>query len=668
MVDGLPLLAAVGRGLENGAQQDGVGPGEEAGDKVHVLGIVLVALHLIPNVLCPLVLDPDGPFVAQGLPAAVSLAVKHHLADIFAVRILIVRGHVGGQLGIGEAVLPIDPLLQCGKAVRRHGKACGVHAHVVVVGAAVGDVDALFDEPVLEEVEDKLRLALGLVSQMVDDAVPGGVGGDLEMLPIVLPERFHIGRLLVGHHVLKGHLEDHGDVHLDGVVHGVLHARDAHPVAARGDALAGQLLGIAAAHEPFHEGLVAGVPGPALLVLEKELHGFSEEDRVDPVVDADGQVDGDVDLVRRVQGQIAQMAGGVVVVLVGAGELPVAAVLQKHAGKVEDRLLIRQDARGHVPLIEVVEQVLQLAAGGTPVVGAGDHAEPVGPLDRLPKGLRRPGADAVVDVRHLLQIGGQLMVPLLPGDGFDLVPRPVDEGDDRLHHGDFGIVKLIMGLVVLGAAGLKLLQYAAPAYGQADPQIGREVMAVVDAGDDLIPVKDSLQLRIRVVGIPFFILGTQPLQEQKTLGAEGVQGVHIDGMLPEDGAIVFFPRLIAVDGAVGVVGLERIAPILHDEAVIVLVGAAGLGFFLRLGHLALSKQGDALIVGKGPVRIKFVIKLNLAHVRPLQLILTWMSTSLRASLSPSSTVLAKGLVPMKSSSAFSASRLELPRGLKLSSS
>ena len=107
-----------------------------------------------------------------------------------------------------------------------------------------------------------------------------------------------------------------------------------------------------------------------MLVLEEELHGLLEEDGVDLIMDPDGQVDGDVDLVRRVQSEVAEVAGGVVVVFVGTGELPVAAVLKEHAGEVEDRLLVRQDAGCHIPLIEIVEQVLQLAAGGAPGVGA----------------------------------------------------------------------------------------------------------------------------------------------------------------------------------------------------------------------------------------------------------------------------------------------------------
>ena len=235
-----------------------------------------------------------------------------------------------------------------------------------------------------------------------------------------------------------------------------------------------------------------------------------------------------------------------------------------------------------------------------------------------------------------MQVGGQLPILLLLGHGLDLVRRPVDKGDDGFHHGDLGVVEFIMGRVVPGAAGLELLEDAAPADGKADLQVRGEVMAVVDAGDDLIPVEDGLQLGIGVVGIPLLVLGPQPLQEQKPLGAEGVQGVHIDGMLPEDGAVVLLPGLVAVDGAVGVVGLELVAPILDDQPIVVLVGAASSGLFLRLGDLARAQQGDALIVGEGPVRLEFVVKLDLAHVSSLQLILTLMSMSWSAALSSSS--------------------------------
>ena len=80
------------------------------------------------------------------------------------------------------------------------------------------------------------------------------------------------------------------------------------------------------------------------------------------------------------------------------------------------------------------------------------------------------------------------------------------------------------------------------------------------------------------------------------------------------------------------VGLELVAPILDDQPVVVLVGAAGPCLLLCLSDLARTQQSDALIVGEGPVRLKFVVKLDLAHVSSLQLILTWMSMSWSAAL------------------------------------
>ena len=72
-------------------------------------------------------------------------------------------------------------------------------------------------------------------------------------------------------------------------------------------------------------------------------------------------------------------------------------------------------------------------------------------------------------------------------------------------------------------------------------------MAVINSGDDLILVKYCLKFRVGIVRIPFLCLWSQTLKEQESLGREGVEGIDINRMLLEDGAVVVRPCLVAVD-------------------------------------------------------------------------------------------------------------------------
>ena len=193
MVDGFALLAAVGGSLQNGAQQNGVGPGEEAGNKVDLLGIVLMLTDQIPNQIGPQILDLHCPFVTQGLTAAVARGGEHHLTDILTVFALIVGIQHLGKLCVSHTLFFVDALLAGGKAVGNHGDTAAVDTHIVVVGTTVGDVDTLLDEAVLEQIEDQFGLALGLVGQMVDDTGAGSIYGDLQMLLILSPQRIDVG-------------------------------------------------------------------------------------------------------------------------------------------------------------------------------------------------------------------------------------------------------------------------------------------------------------------------------------------------------------------------------------------------------------------------------------------------------------------------------------------
>ena len=164
-----------------------------------------------------------GPRVAKRIAAAVTLTLKHHLADILAVVTIIVGIQILCQFGVGQALFPVDALFAGGKAVSDNRKTASVYAHVVVIGTTVGDVDALFDQPVLEKVEDQLGLALCLVGQMVNDPPACCVNGDLQVLPIHLPQNVdaRLDRIRICHHFVVGDLKYLCHVDLDGIIHGV---------------------------------------------------------------------------------------------------------------------------------------------------------------------------------------------------------------------------------------------------------------------------------------------------------------------------------------------------------------------------------------------------------------------------------------------------------------
>ena len=61
VIDRLAPLASVRGSLEQGTEQDGVGPGEKAGDKVDMLGVVLVLLDQIAHKGSPQLRYAHGP-------------------------------------------------------------------------------------------------------------------------------------------------------------------------------------------------------------------------------------------------------------------------------------------------------------------------------------------------------------------------------------------------------------------------------------------------------------------------------------------------------------------------------------------------------------------------------------------------------------------------------
>ena len=85
-------------------------------------------------------------------------------------------------------------------------------------------------------------------------------------------------------------------------------------------------------------------------------------------MNSDCEVRCDVQLVSSIKGKVAEVACLVIVVLIRSTELPVAAVLEEHACKVEHSLIISQPAHLDVLLIEWIEEVLKLATCASAVV------------------------------------------------------------------------------------------------------------------------------------------------------------------------------------------------------------------------------------------------------------------------------------------------------------
>ena len=141
------------------------------------------------------------------------------------------------------------------------------------------------------------------------------------------------------------------------------------------------------------------------------------------------------------------------------------------------------------------------------------------------------------------------------------------------------------------------------------------MVAVVNSGDDLVLVEYGLELRVRVVRIPFLCLWSETLQEQEALCRERIKGIDIDRMLLQDGAVVECPGLVAVDGSVRVVRLKLVVElVLDNQAVVVLIGSAGLCLLLGLSDLALSEKSDPLVICECPVWLELVDESDFTHV------------------------------------------------------
>ncbi|MDW7655932.1 MAG: hypothetical protein SCM11_02025 [Bacillota bacterium] len=126
----------------------------------------------------------------------------------------------------------------------------------------------------------------------------------------------------------------------------------------------------------------------------------------------------------------------------------------------------------------------------------------------------------------------------------------------------------------------QLYEDAPPAQIKSDLQIRGEVMAVVDSRYDVVPVKQHLQIAVRIIRIPLVRAGAQPFEEQEAFADKGIEGAAIERMFTEETVIIVNPSPVTVDRAIRVTGPERILILVLDgQAIVFFIGAACLGFF-----------------------------------------------------------------------------------------
>ena len=134
------------------------------------------------------------PLVAERVAAAIARAMLEHLAQRFAARSRKVGPHRVIERRISQSVLAVNPLLARREAVRHHCDAAAIHTHIVKIGTAIGNVDAFIDQSMLEQIQNQLRLALGLIFQMVHNPVSGCIYRAFQVLLEKRPQAFRARR------------------------------------------------------------------------------------------------------------------------------------------------------------------------------------------------------------------------------------------------------------------------------------------------------------------------------------------------------------------------------------------------------------------------------------------------------------------------------------------
>ena len=384
-------------------------------------------------------------------------------------------------------------------------------------------------------------------------------------------------------------LEDLGDVDLHDVVERVLKPRQRHPVAADGDAAAGEFGGVAVLHEARDEGLVAREARVAEAVLEQDLDAAPVEAAVHAVPHADRQVAARLQLRGGFEDDEAHAARLVASVRGRPAELVVVGVVEQQAEAEELGLFVGEEAGGRVARVVGAQQLVELPARAVAVVGARGHVEDGDPLHGLAEGRRLRVDDRAARARNLDEVRAPLAVRLghRPVGG-----RLGQAANPRLHAEN----RRLLRLQQLGGNGIggertprraHLREEPAPAQLQANPVVRREVRVLADAGRDVVLLLERFEVGVveREVGAREPVAEAHAREHEHPAAGERVVGVDVERMVCHEPVEVRRPgaRAGELPGRVpdGQVGHERLGG--QDEAVVVLVARPELR--LLLGRL-----------------------------------------------------------------------------------
>ena len=512
-----------------------------------------------------------------------------------------------------------------------------------------------------------------------EDAAGRSINGARKMLFKLCPQHVRTRRCDAGllHHFIIGDLKHLGCIYLHKVVERILHSRDAHPMAAGGKAAACKRFVIAKAHEAVDKAVIAGKSRPAVFILEKIPHAFAEEVLIHIVMHAHSEVAGNIYPVRCFKDKVADMTCHVAPFVVRSGKLVIAGIIEEKAGNIELCRFVVDYTGGNIMLIERAQQLVQLSAGWAAVVKSAEKAEPAHPLDALTQGLRPAGGNFLVADGHFREVVFKVGVLLLLCKPGYLPRHTVQKSNDMLHHHDLAFIKLLMLCAgIYGLIFFQLFEDTAPAQIKSDAQVGRKMSVRADAADDVILVKGVLQFRIRYVWIPDSALLAR--HEEEASADKGVQRVAVERVLIQHLAVICAPALISVKAAVIIIGdgikMEIIRR--NNAAIIVLIQTAlKLDLLLRLIHLALLEQTDALVQRKFLISGIFVYKLYFTHCIHTPCLISYRQSALTGIPAPSASALSccirasgRGFASLNASALPRLSYFDAPSGLKFKSS
>ena len=452
-----------------------------------------------------------------------------------------------------DPLLLLHPLLQCAKRVRHRGNSRAVHAEVVVHGATARHIQTFFDRTMTDQVQHQLRLVVLLVPQGERDTLGSYLYSPGHMSLVQIPQQLCGVWALMAHHLIHGNLEHLSAVDFDAVIQAVLHAGQAHPVAAHRDPLPGKRFGIAQTHEASVQGLVTGKARPAVLVLEQVVHRFVQELSVDVFVHSYRDVASRIQLIRSLEHHIAELAEQGIAVFVCPSDLVIVRIVEQQTSDVEDRLVPGDPPLFHVGIVVLFEHFIELETRSVAVVGAAGHVEPANPLTGFPHGFGRTVEDVAIYLRHLKQVFPQDRMALHTGQTLALLNRVRDPVLHTMHHKFLRVVKLCV-FGVLFAVESQLFQDPAPAKAQPDPVVAAEVRVRADPGDNAIQFLFRLEIIVGKIRVPVqpLVRGflVKPDHTEHPAAGERVHRINVDRVLSHQLVKILAPPVIPVPGTV----------------------------------------------------------------------------------------------------------------------